>query len=366
MSEYQPRRIFKQPLGGAKDVEVTSTAPDRATDNSKSGTDQLLTGQRQFENDDAFVPTSPTSAASESIDETLAEIDLTQVIRPSPRRRWFASFITISFSGLLVWQVVDTVITAYTSGDWLALGWTALITLLAGAGVGQLTREFWTLRRLKRHFSCQATAEMLIRDNRVGQAKPFCYELIRRAAMVLDKQSVLQWEQHLNDAYNDAEVLELFDAYVLKTVDEKAVQLISKTATESAVLVAVSPLAITDMLLVAWRNLSMIHRLSSLYGLRLGYWARIRLLRSVFVNMAMAGASELIIDTGADLLSAGVIAKLSARAGQGLGIGILTARLGLQAVTLLRPLPWGAEKKVRLTSVTKQIAAKILERFEAS
>lgn len=57
------------------------------------------------------------------------------------------------------------------------------------------------------------------------------------------------------------------------------------------------------MLLVAWRNLRMLEQISRVYGVELGYWARIRLLKLVFVNMALAGASELVTDAGMDLLS---------------------------------------------------------------
>lgn len=73
----------------------------------------------------------------------------------------------------------------------------------------------------------------------------------------------------------------------------------------------------------------MINALCEVYGIELGYWSRIRLLRLVFVNMAAAGASELAIDASMDMMSMDLAGKLSVRAGQGLGIGILTARLAL-------------------------------------
>ena len=51
--------------------------------------------------------------------------------------------------------------------------------------------------------------------------------------------------------------------------------------------------------------------------------------------------------------------RVSARAGQGLGVGILTARLGLKAMALLRPLPWNQERRVRLGAIRKQIVEKV-------
>ncbi|NCO45860.1 MAG: DUF697 domain-containing protein, partial [Vibrio sp.] len=81
--------------------------------------------------------------------------------------------------------------------------------------------------------------------------------------------------------------------------------------------------------------------------------------KSVLVNMAAAGASELAIDASMDLLSMDLAGKVSARAGQGLGVGILTARLGLKAMALLRPMTWQPDRKVKLGAIRKQIVARI-------
>ena len=50
--------------------------------------------------------------------------------------------------------------------------------------------------------------------------------------------------------------------------------------------------------------------------------------------------SQHAIDASMDLLSMDLAEKVSAKAGQGLGVGILTARVGLKAVSLLPPTPW--------------------------
>ncbi|MGF1894625.1 DUF697 domain-containing protein, partial [Vibrio campbellii] len=60
-----------------------------------------------------------------------------------------------------------------------------------------------------------------------------------------------------------------------------------------------------------------------------------------------------------DLMSMDLAGKLSARAGQGIGVGILTARLGIKAISLLRPMPWHPERAVKLSAIRKQIALKV-------
>ncbi|ASA54533.1 YcjF family protein [Vibrio gazogenes] len=343
MTPYQPKRVFQQDL-----------------ESSNEKTASLL-AQQQF--DEATFTPEPVSESSLAESEA---VNLDKVIRPRSKTPWFWRLSSCTFVGLVGWQAVDTIFSAYQNGEWLTLGWTALVTAVAGAGISQLLKEWFTLRALRKHFNRQTEAEALIQSHSVGQATDLCRKIIDDAGLIhgsvsaIEPQHVTEWEKHLNSAYNDGEVLALFDVFVLKHLDEKAIQLISRYATESAALVAVSPLAITDMLLVAWRNLTMINRLSDLYGVRLGYWSRIRLLRTLFINMAAAGASEIAIDAGTDLLSAGLAGKISARAGQGVGVGILTARLGLQAVTLLRPLPWVPERKAKLTSVRKAIVSRVL------
>ena len=104
-------------------------------------------------------------------------------------------------------------------------------------------------------------------------------------------------------------------------------------------LVALSPLATVDMMLMLWRNLRMIEDIADVYAIELGYWSRIRLIRQVFRNMLYAGATELVTEVGMDLLGAELTAKLSARAAQGVGAGLLTARLGMRTMEACRPLP---------------------------
>ena len=56
----------------------------------------------------------------------------------------------------------------------------------------------------------------------------------------------------------------------------------------------------------------------------------------VLVNLAFAGATEIVQDLGMDWLSQDITAKLSARAAQGIGVGLLTARLGIKAMEFVR------------------------------
>ncbi len=334
MSDLKSRKVFTQTLD--------SDHPDIE-----------LTAQKQFKAQEKFVP----SVAEP--EESHVESQLEQIIRPKRGRRWLVSGLLTGFTGLVAWQAIDSVIQAVQSSDWLSLGWTGFISVLASLGLGAMAKEVWKLRKLRHHFSAQEQAEALITNDAVGKGQQFCETLAKQAGISEQSPAYDRWVNSVSDSHSDAEILDMYDAMVLSEQDKKATQLVSKFSTESAALVAVSPLALADMLLVAWRNFTMIDQLAELYGIELGYWSRIKLFKSVLVNMAAAGASELAIDAGMDLLSMDLAGKVSARAGQGIGVGILTARLGVKAMTLLRPLPWHKERAVKLSAIRKQIVAKV-------
>ncbi|MBY8201214.1 YcjF family protein [Vibrio fluvialis] len=334
MSELKTKQVFSQPLKTQEpNVE--------------------LNAQQQFSAAQTFVP----SVAEEV--ETAVESQLEQVIRPKRGRKWFAATLLASFSGLVVWQAVDNVVTSIQSADWLSLGWAGFISALAGLGLSALGKELWKLRKLRNHFSVQEQAEALINTDAVGHGQVFCEQIAKESGSQTKSPAYQRWQSSLDSSHSDAEVLEMYDAMVVSEQDKQATKLVSQYSTEAAALVAISPLAVADMLLVAWRNFKMIDQLADLYGVELGYWSRLKLFKAVLVNMAAAGASELAIDASMDLLSMDLAGKVSARAGQGLGVGILTARLGLKAMSLLRPLPWHKDRAVKLSAIRKQIVAKV-------
>ncbi|NRF25841.1 TIGR01620 family protein [Vibrio coralliilyticus] len=319
------------------------------------GSDSDLTSQMQFEEQETFIPTAISSEETQSE----AEENLEQVIRPKTGRRWLASGLLTAFSGLVGWQAIDSIITSVQSSDWLALGWAGFMSTLAAFGVGAIGKELWKLKTLRHHFSIQEQSEALIEANSVGQGKAFCESIAKQSGIKKESPSYDRWTHSVNASHSDAEVLDMYDAMVVSEQDKKATKIVTQHATESAALVAISPLAIADMLLVAWRNFKMIDSLADVYGVELGYWSRLKLFKATLINMAAAGASEIAIDASMDLMSMDLAGKVSARAGQGLGVGILTARLGVKAMALLRPIPWHPDRKVKLGAIRKQIVEKI-------
>lgn len=323
---------------------------------------QKMGAKVQFDEATDFVPMS--QAQFNVGEESRVEDEMVNIIRPRSKKRWVVTGGVLAFTGLVGWQSVHNVMQAYQQSDWLTLGWTGFIAALASLGIGATVKELWKLRRLRKQLSSQELAMDLIHSHKTGNAKPFCEDLASQSGVTLEHAGYDRWVKTVNDNHNDADVIELYDDMVVAQQDKQAKKIVANYSTESAVLVALSPLAIADMLLVAWRNFKMIDELGKIYGVELGYWSRIRLLKLVFINMAAAGASELAVDVGTNVMSLSVAGKISTRAAQGIGVGLLTGRLGIKAMALLRPLPWRKDKAVRLGEIRKLVVGRVIGKSE--
>ncbi len=309
-----------------------------------------LSSQQLFDNETKFVP----ALANE---ETDVEQEITHILAVK-KKRWGLRALAISGVGLTLWQSVNNLADATLNQDWLALGWSGFVAGIAAVGISAVTREFLALQQLKGRQDTRVKLENIAKAGGIGKAKSECEKLAKQSQIEMTP-AYDKWQNALAATHNDREVFELYDGLVLKGQDKRAIQIVSKNAAEAGVMVALSPLAVADMALVAWRNIRLIDQIANLYGVSLGYWSRISLLRLVLVNMAMAGSAEVISDTSMELLSVGVTGKLSSRAAQGLGVGLLTARLGYKAIALMRPLPHLSSEAPKLSSIRKELLGKL-------
>lgn len=248
--------------------------------------------------------------------------------------------------------------TSWVTQDWIALGTAGAGGLIVVAGVGSILTEWRRLYRLKERAEERDVARELLHSHGMEQGKAFCEKLAKQSALSQQHPAVKRWQAMVNETHNDREVVELYSKLVQPILDEQARKEISRSSAESALMIAVSPLAIVDMAFIAWRNIRLTNRIAAIYGIELGYYSRIRLFRMVLINIAFAGASELIREVGMDWLSQDITARLSTRAAQGIGAGLLTARLGIKAMELCRPLPW-IDDKPRLADFRGQLLSQL-------
>lgn len=313
-----------------------------------------LTVKMNFEQQSAFLPDTVEAVNVES-DQALEQI---LAAKPKRRYRWFKGLL-VAGAAMVGWQTVDYVTTAYQTGNWLSLGWSAIVAGIALAGISALGREFINLRRLKQRQTEREQAQLLLAADGIGAGKAFCVKLAKLSQIPTDNHGYDRWLHALAATHNDREVLALYDQMVVSQQDKLARQLVAKYSSEAALMVALSPLAVADMLLVAWRNFRLIEQISAVYGIELSYWSRIKLVKLVLANMAFAGASEVVADLGMDMLSMDLAGRMSTRVAQGVGVGLLTGRLGLKAINLMRPLPWMEGEQPKLSEIRRDLLSQL-------
>jgi putative membrane protein len=268
------------------------------------------------------------------------------------KNKWL--WLTIAIFGLAGVELVLFVDQMFNQQDWLSAAWLLVTLGILLIACKQLYNEWRGLAKLKQHNLFKQQAVPMLSAPTIGQGQTFCEQLIPDF-QVAHPQAIERWQQALQPHHLDSEVLTLFDSLVVREADQKALKYVTKNASACAAMIAVSPFALLDMGVVLWRNLVMLRQISECYGIHLTYFGRIRLVKSVFKTMLVAGAAEIISDAGNYALGAGITGKLSSRLAQGLGAGVLTTRIGVKAMQACRPMPWLASKPPGISKLAQQL-----------
>jgi putative membrane protein len=275
----------------------------------------------------------------------------------SKRKPWLGRFFTAISVVVLVASVVELglfIRDMYLSDDWLSGIWLGVGFSILALVFGAIYSEWRGLRRLKRQSASRQTSVELFSTPAIGLAKQHCLDIAQTLPAGYENEIAI-WQRSIDEHHTDSEVLGLFEQLVISKVDQAALGKVMSNAGASSVMIAVSPFALVDMAIVLWRNIRMMQQISEIYGVHLGYWGRIALIRQVFRHMLYAGAAEIISDAGNYALGASITGKLSTRIAQGMGAGVLTARIGLNAIHSCRPIPWLTVQRPGLNQLSKKI-----------
>lgn len=310
-----------------------------------------------FNENEQFLPIDPQL---DEENEGQLEGDVQSILKP--KKSVWKRLLTIASTILGISVIAQTgqwIYDSWINSDWIALGAASAGGLIVVAGIGSVITEWRRIYRLRQRADERDKAKELLYSHAMGNGRPFCEKLAKQAGIDSQHPALIRWQSALHDTHNDKEVLELYSQLVQPILDKQARAEISRSAAESTLMIAVSPLAMVDMAFIGWRNIRLINRIAEIYGIELGYYSRLKLFRLVLVNIAFAGATELVREVGMDWLSQDLAARLSTRAAQGIGAGLLTARLGIKAMELCRPLPWIDDNKPKLGDFRKELIGKL-------
>lgn len=149
-------------------------------------------------------------------------------------------------------------------------------------------------------------------------------------------------------------LLVLAEVELLGPLDIAASREVEAAARQVATVTALVPLALADVAAALTSNLRMIRRVAEIYGGRSGFFGSWRLTRVVLSHLVATGAVAVGDDMLEPILGGTVLARLSRRFGEGLVNGALTARVGVAAMEVCRPMPFSEGRRPKVRGIIKR------------
>ena len=283
--------------------------------------------------------------------------------KPSRLARWFWS-VVIALIGAVVsvaaWDFATGLITRVPLLGWaVTVGLAVALTLAVLMGL----RELAALARLRRVDGLRRGADGAGDDLKGAQA--FADKIDRfyagRDDLSWGRARLAERRGELLDA--DA-VLQLTETELLVPLDAAALRVVEGAARQVATVTALVPLALADVVTALVSSMRMIRQVAEIYGGRGGFFSSWRLTRAVLSHLVVTGAVAVGDDLLEPVLGGTMLSKLSRRFGEGLVNGALTARVGIAAMEVCRPMPFGNGRKPKVRAVIKRALAGLFSKGE--
>ncbi|MCJ8518172.1 putative membrane protein [Pseudorhizobium tarimense] len=289
--------------------------------------------------------------------------DASPVAEPRRRRRFsfanlafaaFGTFLSLAF-GLWADRVVRDL---FTSADWL--GYAAMMALAIGvfAVAIVVAREVAGILRLSAVQTLKAEAESAAEAPLPASARVVVAslkKLLSHRPETAKGRAVLDATK--DEIIDGPQLIDLAERELLTPLDRQARALILNASKRVSIVTAVSPRAMVDLAYVVFEVSRLIRAMAELYGGRPGRLGLLRLMRDVVGHLAVTGSIAVGDGLAQQVLGHGLAARLSKRLGEGVINGLLTARIGIAAMDLCRPLPFRALKRPGIGDFLSDIAA---------
>jgi putative membrane protein len=269
----------------------------------------------------------------------------------APKRRSRLATIFFAAAGILVSLALglwtDQLIRdLFDRADWL--GWVAVGAAAVAAAallviVVRETLALWRLASVERRR--MRAADAVARDD--GRAARTVVDdlttlVSARPQTAAGRRALAELRDEIIDG---RDLVRLAEREILAPLDAEARTLVLDAAKRVSLVTAVSPRAVVDIAYVVFECARLVRRIAELYGGRPGTLGFFRLARSALAHLAVTGSIAAGDSVVQQLVGHGLAARISAKLGEGVVNGMMTARIGVAAMEAARPLPFDALKR---------------------
>jgi len=271
------------------------------------------------------------------------------------RIAWTAAGILLSLAlGLAAERLIADL---FASQPWL--GWVGLgvLAVLVVALIAILVREVGSVMRLRALDKLRRDADLALLSDRAKDGAHVTRELLdiygRRADLARARDAL---EADGRQVFDGAEHIRLAERLLMTPLDAKARALTAASARRVALVTTVSPRALVDIAFVIFESVRLGGDIARLYGARPGLLGTWRLAGAILAHLAVTGGLVLTDGVVEQLVGQGLAAKLSARLGEGVVNGLMTVRVGIAAMRVVRPLPFVTVKPPMVKDFIPELA----------
>lgn len=265
---------------------------------------------------------------------------------PVARRRWswgglfvagLSGFLTLSIG---VWAE-RTIVSLMNESPVLGYAALAFAGLAALALLVMLARVLRDILRERKVEALRLRATAALAGSSLTEAQAVAEDLGRLYASRADTaRGRALLTDSLPQLFAARDVLTVAERSLLAPLDAQAQAQIAQAARRVSLVTAVSPRALIDVVFVLVACARLLRTIAGIYAGRPGTLGLIRLGRQVLGHLVVTGgiaAGDAVIQ---QVVGQGLAARLSAKLGEGVLNGLLTARIGLAALAVCRPLPF--------------------------
>ncbi len=208
----------------------------------------------------------------------------------------------------------------------------------------------------------RAAADRLRHNSGYGEADALMKRLDR---FYRDKPHYASWQAvvaAIPDYHNSRETVNYLTQHWIEDLDRRALKRVNAISQQVGVLVALSPLAVLDLLIAFWRSLRMIDEVAQIYGVTPSTLGRWRMVKMMVNYLLFTSVTQILGDYWHELFSNQLLGALSPRLTQGATVGLYTLVIGLKAMELMRPVPFTEEERPRVGNLFRRLIQWFKER----